>query len=172
MKALMTAALLCIPVTSAAAVTAPAPFHGIEVNTEVHTPFVMVMVTYEGSIPAAGVDVLIYAPGEEGLFQSGTTDPDGRFAFLPKTAGTWRIEADDGAGHRRSHEVAVDAGLAAEAGSEEPGETEHMHEEETDHVHEASLPLWMRVTWGLSLIAGIAGLAYGVTARRGSTSGD
>jgi len=47
-----------------------------------------------------------------------------------------------------------------------------MHEEEADHAHEAALPLWMRVSWGLSLIAGIAGLAYGASARRGSASGD
>jgi hypothetical protein len=189
MKALLAIAMLSIPFIS------PTSYHGLEVSAENRDPFVVVRLTWEGAGPAAGVEIQVYAPGEEEAFQSGTTDPDGLFAFQPRMAGTWRIVADDGTGHRASHEMDISTSFAGGvplAGPEEAGhshaeeaghshaeeaghshaEEAGMHEEEGDHAHEAELPLWMRVVWGLSLIAAIAGFAYGVTARRASTSGN
>ena len=55
-------------------------------------------------------DVEVYRPGDaEGAFHTGTTDPLGRFAFVPDTTGTWRVIVDDGMGHVAEIEVGVGA---------------------------------------------------------------
>ncbi|MCS6772205.1 MAG: hypothetical protein NZ740_09305 [Kiritimatiellae bacterium] len=54
---------------------------------------------YADGSPAAFVEVTVYAPGEDRVFQQGSTDREGRFVFFPFTAGSWRIRVDDGMGH-------------------------------------------------------------------------
>ncbi|MFC1627483.1 hypothetical protein ACFL3H_00030 [Gemmatimonadota bacterium] len=83
--------------------TASAPHHGIEVKMAWNAPALIATCTWSGGGPAAGVPVSIYAPDEsEETWQSGETDANGLFAFLPDRAGEWRFVADDGMGHRDS----------------------------------------------------------------------
>jgi len=67
-----------------------------------------VKATYSDESPMAYCDVAIFAPGgPESEFQTGTTDPNGCFAFVPDTTGVWRVTVDDGMGHLLTAEVSV-----------------------------------------------------------------
>ena len=81
---------------------------------------------YAGGEPMGYAEVLVYAPdGKTGAaeFQNGRTDAQGRFAFIPNVAGTWRVVASD-MGHRGELLVAVDnASLVTTSASSEQGPT-------------------------------------------------
>jgi nickel transport protein len=63
---------------------------------------------YDDGSPMAYCDVEIFRPGEAGeAFQVGSTDPMGRFAFIPDTTGTWTATVDDGMGHLARAEIAI-----------------------------------------------------------------
>ncbi|MBT3194041.1 MAG: hypothetical protein HN341_15975 [Verrucomicrobia bacterium] len=64
--------------------------------------------TYDDGSPMAFCDVTVVAPGDQGNeHQTGTTDPHGRFAFIPDTNGIWNLSVDDGMGHLVTAEVQI-----------------------------------------------------------------
>ncbi len=69
----------------------------------------VVTATYDNGNPMAFCDVTVFAPGDaEKPYQKGTSDRNGRFAFLPDTNGTWKVHVDDGMGHSVKVEVDID----------------------------------------------------------------
>ncbi|MFO7767796.1 MAG: hypothetical protein R6W82_02405 [bacterium] len=162
----------------AAVLAVPASYHGIHVEVRAEGAVHIARAFYEGGTPVTDGDITVTAPGSDQAWQAGRTDPAGRFVFLPDAEGTWTVQVDDGSGHRARTTVEV----AADAVSTSPGAAAHAlgHEEETAdhaHEHEESVPdeeggerLWQLLT-GLGLIAGISGVAYGITARRRMSGG-
>jgi nickel transport protein len=77
---------------------------------------------YHGGEPMAFCDVSVFRPGgEEAPYQTGSTDPRGRFAFVPDTTGTWKVTVDDGMGHSATAEVLVGPeGIRTEGGGRAP----------------------------------------------------
>ena len=65
----------------------------------------------------ADAEVRVYGPTERDIvFQSGRTDRQGHFSFVPDQVGNWRIEAADAEGHIIKVPVAVtDEALVADA---------------------------------------------------------
>ncbi len=56
---------------------------------------------YSDGEPMSYAGVLVFSPGDEKTeYQNGRTDRQGRFAFYPDKNGAWRIEANDGMGHK------------------------------------------------------------------------
>ena len=162
--------------TSPAPVPSASPLlllHGMTVRMTVEGRVVVTTSRYDGGIPVANAQVTVFAPGEDEVYLTGTTDPAGFFAFVPNNPGNWRAVVDDGMGHRR--EARLEVGTASE--QEEHGHdalhADHTHD--VDHTHEAALPHthepegsdrpW-RLAAGLGLIFGLTGFAYGFTARR------
>lgn len=159
-------------------------FHGITVRLAWEGRVVVATCSYDGGAPVAGGDVTIYRPGEVDPYLIGITDPDGFFAFLPGMSGEWRFVVDDGLGHRREASIQMAAGSEKDVESapsaeapDHPGNADRGDGEPTsspgespEHTHPdqgaGSDRLWKLAT-GLSLIFGLTGLAYGVTARRG-----
>jgi hypothetical protein len=80
---------------------------------------------YDDGGPMAYCDVEVVRPGiPDEAFQVGSTDPLGRFAFVPDTTGTWKVTVDDGMGHLAACEIEVgpDAiGIASEGGTDRLG---------------------------------------------------
>jgi hypothetical protein len=61
---------------------------------------------YDDGRPMAFCDVVVFSPADpDNEYQSGITDPSGRFAFVPDTNGLWRVTVDDGMGHLVTAEV-------------------------------------------------------------------
>ena len=55
---------------------------------------------YDDGRPMAFCDVVVFSPADPANeYQSGITDPAGRFAFVPDTNGVWKVSVDDGMGH-------------------------------------------------------------------------
>ncbi len=131
-------ALKVITVTIVAA-TGPALAHGVHHRrSEEGTA---VRAAYDNGSPMAFCDVTVSAPGGgEGAFQTGTTDRNGGFAFLPDTNGTWTVTVDDGMGHKVTARVLIEAGASA------PAETAVA----VDPLHRAIV--------GVALLFGIFGL--------------
>lgn len=62
---------------------------------------------YTGPSPMLYSAVEVFAPDQDKRpYQTGRTDENGRFAFVPARPGTWRLKVDDGDGHR--HQVSVE----------------------------------------------------------------
>jgi len=96
---------------------------------------------YDDGSPMSYCDVQIFSPdGKE--FQSGVTDRNGVFSFLPDTEGEWKIEIDDGMGHKANERVFINEKL------------------EFTEKKEYRLPKVYGALTGLSLIFGIAGFIF------------
>ena len=89
-------------------------------------------------------------------YQTGTTDPSGRFAFVPDSNGVWVVIVDDAMGH------AVNARLMIDAGRLVPG------------TGDVRLGRGTALLVGLSLVFGLFGvyaMARNATGRIGPGSG-
>ncbi len=117
--------------------------HGIHIQVSAEGGTHIARAFYEGGTPVAGGDITITAPDSGEAWQTGRTDPAGRFAFLPDGQGTWTIQVDDGRGHRARTTVQVRAEqTAALPETETPlqgvvaGSHSHEHADEATHSHE------------------------------------
>ena len=100
---------------AAAALLAPAAqAHGMLAELQASADAVVVACFYAGGDPA-DAEVLVYSPAEPGrIFQTQRTDLRGFASFVPDAAGTWRVVADDGMGHRTELEVVIAEGEEAQ----------------------------------------------------------
>jgi len=56
---------------------------------------------YSDGEPMNYADVLVFSPQDKKTeYQNGRCDRQGRFAFYPDASGAWRIEVNDGMGHK------------------------------------------------------------------------
>ena len=81
--------------------------HGVEGEVEYHEGCVIVTATYDTGEPMSYAKVEIHAPDSKVKFQSGRTDRNGCFAFVPDVPGKWRVVVSDGLGHRLELSVEV-----------------------------------------------------------------
>ena len=110
---------------------------------------------YDDGSPMALCDVSVFAPDRpEEAYQTGITDPHGRFAFVPDTHGMWRVTVDDGMGHRVEAAVPVDSAFG------------HEHEHGHEHRHAAGRLSGLVV--GISVIFGLFGVLALLSRKRGA----
>ncbi len=63
---------------------------------------------YDDGSPMSYCDVSVFRPGSpDSTFLTGTTSEDGRFSYVARTEGMWKIEVDDGMGHMAVMEMEV-----------------------------------------------------------------
>ena len=122
--------------------------HELDVAVRIAPPAVLLEARYGGTEIVPFAKVQIFAPGATREFQTGRTDQRGRFSFVPEGAGNWRAVVDDELGHRREVEIGVTAGFAGVVDGGSGGSR------------------WDRLLAGLGLLAGVAGVWYGWSARR------
>jgi nickel transport protein len=178
MRTRMLAVLLAFAVVAAFGGEVSA--HGLSVVLERRGDVVVAVVRYDGGIPVVGADVVIRAPGVDEAYQTGRTDPAGRFVFVPAEPGEWQVMVDDGMGHRRTARLTLEsvaptpAGAgdddgAAGAGAGVDAGTGVAAGVGTGGGADGTRP-W-RLATGLSLLFGITGFGYGYSARKGKASG-
>ncbi len=127
---------------------APCTAHGIDAS--VGEGGVYVKIFYDDGTPVSFADVRVYTPaGRE--FISGITDRNGVFLFVPDAAGEWRVEADDGMGHRILKSIEVAGGYEYELAQRKPGR---------------KFPRLYGAVTGVSLIFGFFGLFAMFSRRR------
>jgi len=154
--------------------------HGIHVDYSFDYPLVSLKFYYSKTSPLASADVSILSPNSGELYISGKTDEDGNFEFKPDVPGKWTVKVDDGMGHLKTTVIDIED-LSAQLVSEpaHTGDHDHSHDtgDEHGHIHEpahdhdhasdySEIPLIYKVIFGLSLIFGIAGIWYGLKARK------
>ncbi len=136
--------LLTLTISSAVA-------HELDVAVRDGMEVVTVRASYGGRDPAAFANVAVFAPGEPMTeYQTGQTDLNGNFSFLPNEPGEWEVLIDDGTGHRDRTKVAVASDSQPEAASQPA----------------AGQPLWHKLTLGISLIIGLTGFLFGMANRK------
>lgn len=91
---------------------APALAHEVEHVVE-DPKAVVVRLTYADSTAFSYESCEARYEEEDVPYLAGFTDANGRFAFVPDRAGTWRIQATSGDGHGTEITLAVDANLTA-----------------------------------------------------------
>lgn len=100
---------------------------------------------YDDGEPVSYAVVEVYHPGGKELFQSGVTDPNGCFAFLPDTPGKWKIIVKDGMGHQVSLTADINNQQALKEKSAPAGAPGHLSKIQP-------------IITGISLIFGLMGL--------------
>lgn len=76
----------------------PALAHGVA-WTRAEAQAVVLDFRYSDGEAMAFAEVVVQAPGHGPRTQTGRTDRNGRFAFVPDMDGEWSVRADDGTGH-------------------------------------------------------------------------
>ena len=116
---------------------------------------------YTDKEPMSYAKVTVHAPQREAPFQSGYTDANGHFAFVPDEVGKWNVIFADGMGHRSELELTVEtlpSLTTDEAGSSlAPPEMEKSSPVSTSTNPFWQLPLHIRTLIGVCLIFGVAG---------------
>ncbi len=74
--------------------------HGVEGKIETFNNIVLISASYDTGEPMSYAKVVIYPPDSKISFQSGKTDRNGHFAFVPDTSGVWKIYISDNLGHK------------------------------------------------------------------------
>ncbi len=157
----------------------PANAHAVYVDFNIKSPFVNVKAYFSKNSPMANSDVTIFPPGSDTPFQKGVTDLQGNFVFMPNRAGTWKVIADDGLGHKRTAEIVINESFFSDEENRVIDDTQqHLQDEHEgydsqskthpDHNHEhihSKIPVFYKVIFGLSLIFGISGIFYGLKKR-------
>jgi nickel transport protein len=127
--------------------------HDIEIRVRLTAPSVVARAAYAGSDPVSFAEVAVHKPGLETEYQTGRTDRNGYFAFVPDGPGSWRIIVDDELGHRT--EKTVDVPSPFESNGEAVG---------------AGFSVLQKALVGLALIVGVTGLLYGYKVRQQASS--
>lgn len=100
--------------------------HAVRYRVAEDTKAVVVEFFYSSGEPLSYASILVWSPGADNVeFQNGRTDQNGRFAFAPSKSGNWRIEANDGRGHKKTAAIQIDLspyGIATEAFKESGSE--------------------------------------------------
>jgi nickel transport protein len=112
--------------------------HGVETEA-LSAPASVVRFWYSTGEAMAYADVRVYAPASPGAETiAGWTDRNGFFSFVPDESGGWRVEAEDGMGHKG--EITV-----------------YAEKNENDDAKQSAGggPLWLRSILGVSLILNI-----------------
>lgn len=134
--------------------------HDLQTHAQVVDRFVLFEASYEGEEAASFVAVSVHAPDtgdpNADAYQTGRTDAEGRFVFVPNRAGLWRITVDDEMGHRATQEVQVGDAAAKVPAS---GEGTPAGRGTAD-----------RLIIGLSVLFGVSGLAMAFLRRRKNTA--
>ncbi|QTA92552.1 hypothetical protein [Desulfonema magnum] len=95
--------------------------------------------------------ILVFGPGDDKTeYQNGRTDRSGRFGFYPDKNGTWRIEANDGMGHKAQAAVEVREEKSAETEAEKNFPSSH-----AELGNKGTLSTLLKSVLGLSLIFNI-----------------
>ncbi len=108
---------------------------------------------YSDNEPMSYSEVMVFSPEDKNVeYQNGRTDREGRFAFCPRSPGKWRIEANDGMGHKAQSVILVE-----QKTDEKPYEN-YLPEAKAETPATTSKPL--KTALGLSLIANLAFAVY------------
>lgn len=156
--------------------------HGIHIDYSYDYPLVSLKVYYSKTAPIVNADVSVFSPGSGELHISGKTDEKGNFEFRPDVPGKWTVKVDDGMGHLKTSVIEIED-LSAQVVSGPAHTHDHDHSHDTGHEHGHShvqthdhdpdnpydyseIPLIYKIIFGLSLMFGVAGIWYGLKARK------
>jgi len=134
--------------------------HGLEIQVVLNYPAVISTAMYSADEPAKGIMITVFSASDRAkTYQTGQTDPAGKFAFIPDAEGAWMIIADDGHGHKEETEVTVTSGFF----HPQPDEPIEVPVAEVVPVESTvpDMPKSYKILMGLSLLFGITGIYYG-----------
>jgi len=142
---------LRIPLLLSALVAAlPAPAHDLQFTVS-GSKAVVVKLFYVDNTPFTFEGYEIYREGDRLPYQVGRTDAQGRIAFLPDRAATWRIKAISEDGHGLDFKLSTDA-AATVTGADKP-----------------FIERYGRIAVGVALILGLFGI-FNLFMKRKQTS--
>ncbi len=79
--------------------------HGLHLKLEKKPSCINIFSSYDGNMPVASGKVTIYYNNNRTIFQTGRTDKNGGFSFIPDKEGTWYFAIDDEMGHTKKLKI-------------------------------------------------------------------
>jgi len=131
--------------------------HDLQTSAVLVDGFVVFQANYEGSEAVSFAAVSVHGPDDGNphadAYQTGRTDAEGRFVFIPNRTGKWKVTVDDEVGHRGTQEVTITS--LTEPATAAPAAPQSSGRSTTD-----------RLVIGLSVIFGVVGLLMAFLQRR------
>ena len=129
--------------------------HGVWGRTALETG-ILFEAEYDDGEPMSYAAVEVFIVNEELPFQTGRTDRNGRFLFLPDQPGDWKVVVKDEMGHRLAVKTIIDEDM-------NPKKTGG----QTDRAADGGFfPKYEKAFTGLCLIFGISGVFFWWRGRR------
>ncbi len=129
--------------------------HGMRGRTALETG-ILFEAEYDDGEPMSDAAVEVFIQDEELPFQTGRTDKNGRFLFLPDQPGEWKVVVKDEMGHRLAVKTIIDESMNL---NKTGGQTDWT-------ADGGFLPRYEKAFMGLSLIFGVSGLFFWWRGRR------
>ncbi|HHS13317.1 MAG TPA: hypothetical protein ENN03_06055 [bacterium] len=144
----------------------PVQAHQVTFKTVQNYPAVIVRAGYEGAEPLSWAAVSVFPPDQEhSAWQNGRADKAGQFAFVPNAPGFWTVHVDDEMGHKAKTVIEI-------AESFFDNRERSIGSGEKDSAGSlGTQPLIFRLLFGLMIIFGVTGIAYGLMARQSLKKG-
>lgn len=138
--------------------------HDLQTKTFQVDGLVVLEVSFEGTEKASFVSIEVIGPTDGSpkgdAFQTGRTDAEGRFVFMPNRDGEWLIMIDDEMGHKAAEVVKINSSASGTSSAPDAtGAAAPTGRSTTD-----------RIIIGLSVIFGLTGLLAAYTSRRKTAS--
>jgi nickel transport protein len=141
--------------------------HGVKIDVSLNSPAVILNCGYDGGEAISYAEVLIYSPTDsETEYQNGRTDSEGKFAFIPNAAGTWKFAVDDGMGHMEEIKILIESSFLNISSEETKAGKSINNKSVVDNSVIKNIPLIYKLIFGLGIIFGITGLAFWAKARK------
>ena len=129
--------------------------HGMRGRTASETG-ILFEAEYDDGEPMSDAAIEVFIVNDELPFQTGRTDRNGRFLFMPDQPGEWKVVVKDEMGHKLAVKTIIDESMNLNKTGDQ-----------TDRAADGGfLPRYKKVFMGLSLIFGISGLFFWWRGRR------
>jgi len=135
--------------------------HGLEIDIEYKSPVVILKAIYDDHEAIANAKISIHPPEyKENEFQSGITDINGIFVFMPDSPGNWTVEVDDESGHKVKETVTVDSTFFSNESPQQAFSASAHLEQEEHSSAPCKTPVWIKLLLGLLVIFSLTMIFY------------
>ena len=129
--------------------------HGLELDVKYKAPVIILKAVYDDHKAIANAKISIHPPDyKENIFQSGITDINGIFVFIPDSPGNWIASVDDETGHKTEEVIAVEASFfTVKSNLIPPVNTQQTAEP-------CRIPIWIKLLLGFLIIFSLTLMMY------------
>jgi nickel transport protein len=135
--------------------------HGLEIEITRKAPVVILKAIYDDHEAIGNAKTIIHPPDYADIvYQSGITDINGIFVFIPDAPGDWLVEVDDESGHKVKETVTVDSAFFSNESPQQALSASANLDQEEHSSAPCKIPVWIKLLLGLLVIFSLTTIFY------------